>query len=407
MKGPTGKTQTWVGNPPHDSPELPTPWLSNQANHWMNGRTSNSGDSIGGRLRTDDADVLEQYGRYLAAWVVGFERAHDVPLYVISLQNESTFESPFDSATFTETADGGRDYTQYAAALKAVKDAWQRYNLSTKIMGPHVAGIGPTPQNPFTLSPQLGMIEAVRKHADKDLLGFLDFYNSNYYMPAGEAGALATAGYLKGSAAVPGEWGKNWGFTYSFDGVARDGKPIWFSETGDPPAPWRNDQGGGVVELPAKIMNALIHGNAVAYVYWMMSDGDDELSGSNLIGTKHLDDPASSKKYAAMCQFSRFIPPSSRRIEASFGNGESTVGGKSVYDTTAGLTVVAFDTDDGIVIVLLNLTTIDQTVTLPPGRVTEAWLTDVDRSLAAVDVAGDAVVLPRASVVTVKLHSPR
>ena len=402
MKGPTGLSSTYVGNPPSDNPSHPTPWLSGTDTHWNNGRSFNNGNSIGGRLRTEDVDNLEQYGRYLASWVKGFEREQGLTLFAVSLQNESTFENPFDSMTLGVGPSGQRDLGQYALALEAAKDAWREFGVPTKVMGPHVAGLGPTPENPFKHAQQIDMIQGVRDHPDPELLGFLSFYNANYYVPASEAGAKVTAAYLNGTEAVPADWGKDWGVVYRAGGVAGDGKPIWFSETGDPAWPWRADEGGGAVELPIKVFNALVHGDAVAYVYWQMLDGGEDVSESTLIGTKHLDDPIASKKYAAMCQFSKFIPPCSRRISATFAGGNVSVGGKSEYDTANGLSVAAFETPGGgRTIVLLNMAAEAIDVDLPDdGDAYTAYLTNADNNLARFDDRSGVIGIPAASVVT-------
>jgi hypothetical protein len=141
MKGPTGKTSQWVGNPSTDSPSFPTPWLSNTYNHWYNGPggshfLSQTGDSIGGRVRTEDANNLAEYGRYFAAWVKGFENQYGLKFSNISLQNESGFENPFDSCTMTvgpQKSDGTypTDYNQYARCLAAVRDAFAQQGVTT------------------------------------------------------------------------------------------------------------------------------------------------------------------------------------------------------------------------------------------------------------------------------------
>jgi O-glycosyl hydrolase len=74
----------------------------------------------------------------------------------------------------------------------------------------------------------------------------------------------------------------------------------------------------------------------------------------------------SSKKYAAFKQFSRYVRPGAVRIDANFGNGKSSVGGASEYDTLNSVNVSAYyhDTDRVLTIVLLNLEASVQTVSL-------------------------------------------
>ncbi|MGB8221833.1 MAG: hypothetical protein WCF10_04560, partial [Polyangiales bacterium] len=173
MKGPTGTLQYHIADP---SVKKPTPWLSE-------GKT---GDSIGGRL-LQTTENRQQLGRYLAAWVKGFEQHYGVPVYAMSIQNEVSFENPFDSATYEKGPDGkGEQWWQYAAALEAVKMEFGLQKIKTRVMGPHMAQVGETPSNPWGLWQQMSYIEAIRAHPDPALLGFLYAYNSNGYMGTSE-----------------------------------------------------------------------------------------------------------------------------------------------------------------------------------------------------------------------------
>jgi O-glycosyl hydrolase len=425
MKGPTGATQDWVGNPSWytDDDDMATPWLSGQNNFWRGGpgNPSNTGNSIGGRLRNEDPQVRQQYGRYMAAWVAGFEQAHDIDFHAISLQNESTFENPFDSMVVHVDQNGNTDFGQYAINLKAVKDAWQAYGLETKVMGPHVAQIGPNPQNPWSLNQQLGLINGVKNHSDPTLIDFLDYYNSNYYMPPGEDGAMATAGYYHGTDAVPTDWASSWGLSnWSQPGVGQDGKPIWFSETGGAEPQWVNGPGGtpgdGSITLVAKMFNALVHADASAYVYWQASDGSFSVSEHTLLSRNDLDNPLGSKKYAAFKHFSRFVRPGAQRVAAGFDGSASiaSIGGNSEWDTLNSINLAAFthEEDETLTLVALNTLGTDQTFTLDLGTDAftdfDVYLTDETRSFeqitSLVTIGGILTIeLPRYSVMT--LHA--
>ncbi|TVR50455.1 MAG: hypothetical protein EA425_10030, partial [Puniceicoccaceae bacterium] len=88
MKGPTGESSDFVGIA---GTNTPTPFLSDMVVPWMQANPRPTGDSVGGRLKTEDPWTLEQYGRYIASWVAGWNQRYEVPLYAVSLQNESTF----------------------------------------------------------------------------------------------------------------------------------------------------------------------------------------------------------------------------------------------------------------------------------------------------------------------------
>lgn len=399
MKGPTGASQSHVTNP---SVSKATPWLGG----------TNQGDSIGGRLKTEDASILQMYGRYIAAWTKGFEQTYGVPFYVISLQNESTFENPFDSMTFIVNQNKQTDYAQYAMGLKSVKDAWQAYGLTTKIMGPHVANVGPTPDSPWALLSQMQMIDGVKNHADPGLIDFLDFYNSNYYMGTSEPAVEATAGYYWGKSLVPA----NWAFWAYAPGVRQDGKPIWYSETGDAQSPWLNGNNGttpgdGAIVVAQKMHNALVWSDASAYVYWQMSDTAWNESEHTLLGRSHVANPHDSKKYCSFKHFSRYVRPGARRIQAAFANGRTSIYGNSEYDTYNGLNVSAFlhEQDRTFTCVLINMRSDSEPVTihLPDVPVealaqyrtssTESFLRASDLPVSAGEVS---LTVPSYSVVT-------
>jgi hypothetical protein len=213
---------------------------------------------------------------------------------------------------------------------------------------------------------QMNYIEALKGDADPTLVDFLDFYNSNYYMPF-EAGVQATAGYYHGRDEVAAPWA----FWTKAPGVDHDNKPIWYSETGGAANSWINGPGGtvgdGAITVALQMFNALVHSDASAYIYWQFSDGSQSDSTiHSLIGTQDLSDPNGSEKYAAFKHFSRFVRPGATRIEATFDNGFASVGGSSQYDTLHSVNVSAFlhEEDETLTYVLLNLTGSAEEITL-------------------------------------------
>jgi O-glycosyl hydrolase len=344
MKGPTGTLQYHITDP---SVKKPTPWLSE-------GKT---GDSIGGRL-LQTTENRQQLGRYLAAWVKGFEQHYGVPVYAMSIQNEVSFENPFDSATYEKGPDGkGEQWWQYAAALEAVKMEFGLQKITTQVMGPHMAQVGEKPSSPWGLWQQMSYIEAVKAHPDPALLGFLYAYNSNGYMGTSEDAVKMWAAYYHGKRAVPADWAA-W---TKAPGVERDGKPIWVSEAGGDEGDWLSADGpaagDSAITIAQKMHNALVHANASAYLYWQMSDTHEEETEETLLGKKHVANPTESKKYSAFKHFSRYIRPGAVRIGATFDNGKSSVRGKSEYDTYNSLNVSAYlhDVDRTITLVLVNM----------------------------------------------------
>jgi O-glycosyl hydrolase len=384
MKGPTGMSQNWLGI----TDAWPTPWLSGEHLEWQE---EGHGDSIGGRLQTEDPDTLLAYGRYLAAWVTGFENTWDVPLHAISIQNESLFENPFDSMTVSVGPDGNEDYGQYALLLDSVRSAWREYDIDTRIKGPHPAMIGPSPENPWSLVRTARLIEAVDSYDRGALLDFLDYFNSNYYMPANEGGAMTTAAFYLGRSAVEADWAR-WAFA---PGVRQYGKPVWISEAGGEQTSWstmsgdRNAMESGAVTVAVKIFNALVHADAVSYIYWLITDGEALPGDNTLLGTQQLDDPLASAKFTAFRHFTRFIRPGAQRIDAVFQNGYATTHGASQYDALNALSVAAFrhEADGSFTLVGLNMTAEKRRigVSMPPefaNSDTTAWISSETQRFA-------------------------
>ncbi len=355
MKGPTGWDQAHVLDP---GVRKPTPWLSD----------NQIGDSIGGRLLQTESN-REQFARFLAAWVEGFEQHHGVPLHAISIQNEVSYENPFDSATYLVGLNRATDqYWQYANALKTVKDEFERQNITTNIKGPHMAHIGPRPSFPWALTQQMGFIAAVKGHTDDTLIDFIDYYNSNDYQGTDEDAVKMLAAYYRGMDQIAGAW-PTWTVA---PGIEQDRKPVWISESAGSSGQWLDGGGGtpgtGAITVALKMFNAIVHGQASAYLYWQMTEtnGDADETTQTLLASSAAATPLDSKKYASFKHFSRYVRPGAQRIETSFENGLASIGGASEYDTINSLNVAGFvhEQDQTLTYVLLNLTGADESVTI-------------------------------------------
>lgn len=351
MKGPTGTLQSHVLDP---EVKKRTPWLTGGP----------IGDSIGGRL-IQTPENLAQLGRYVAAWLKGFEAHYGVPIYAASIQNELSFENPFDSATYFLGPEGQEEqWWQYAEALEAVKRELTAQRVQTKIMGPHMSQVGETPSDPWGLWQQMSYIEAVKAHPDSQLIDFLFAYNSNGYMGTSDDAVKMWAAYYQGKKAVPARWAR-WA---KAPGVESDGKPIWISEAGGASGAWLDGDdgspGNGAITVAQQMHNALVHGHASAYVYWQLSDDHGAETEHTLLGNDHVKSPTESKKYSAFKHFSRYVRPGAVRIGATFANGKSTTGGNDEYDTYHGLSVSAYlhEADRVLTLVLLNMSPSDEQV---------------------------------------------
>jgi len=392
MKEATGATASFAGRPAR-----PTPFVTWQGS-----------DTVGGRLK-QTPENLQQFARYIAAWTKGFERHYGITFDNISIQNELSFENPFDSCTYLHRLgpDGKREggqYWQYAAALKAVKDEFKRLGITTRIRGPHMGNIGQSPENPWALNDQCNFVKAVKDHPDPELFDFLSIYTSNYIEP--QWGAVMLRAFREGKQSMPQYKWASWlycpGFGYD--------KPYWIAEMAAGGPQWLagpdGTPGNGAMRVAQNIHNALVWGNVSAYVNWQALNGDRPTPGpSDLLGNTF---DVSRKPSAAFRHFSRYVRPGAVRVAAT----PSTIGGADEMDTGNGLDVSAFvhDADRTVTVVLLNMRGEDVPLTIRvPARphVTSyrVYRTDADESFAAqpaLSVAQGHVTLevPAYSIIT-------
>lgn len=339
MKGPTGSEIAHITA----GEAQPVPYL----------HRGMTGDSVGGRLLQDE-DNLEQFGRYLAAWVTAWEQEYGVPMYAISLQNEVAYENPFDSCTYLRGPNGEEEqYWQYTSALKAVKDVWEQYpEVTTKVMGPHFANIKDTPEDPWGLNTQMRLIQAVREHSDPGLLDFMSIYTNNYGTRFEDVEAKMWRAYWEGKETQPE---LDWDPTALINGIGQDGKQLWNSETGGNRSGWDEDR--GALQHAREIHDFLVWGQGSAWIHWQMSDLRSEESSHTLLGLSNIADPHQSWKYCAYKHFSRYIRPGAKRINAHFQDGHSTFGPEDPMLTHEGLNVSAFvhEEDATVTIVFVNM----------------------------------------------------
>ncbi len=363
MKSPTGAEVAFLGQ---GTPQA-TPFVS-----W------NSTDTVGGRL-TQTPENLLQFRRYVAAWVKGFEQRFGVNFYALSLQNEVSFENPFDSCTYSDRqgpdtdADGdpdpeGGQWWQYASALAAIREEFQQKGITTKIKGPHMANLGEKPSNPWALHFQMSFIDAVKNHNDPTLINFMDFYNSNGYLGNDADAVKMWHAYLWGKDSLSAEPWAFWLFAPGTKNVSD--KPTWVSEDGGAAAAWltgsNGTPGNGAITVAQRIHNAVVHGDVSAYVYWqILNDASDSPDAHSLTGRTLS---TTEKKYCAFKHFSRFIRPGATRVKADFSNGQSSVGGANRFDTLNSLNVSAFlhERNKTVTIVLVNMKNQEYEVDLRP-----------------------------------------
>lgn len=246
-------------------------------------------DSQNGGALIQTPDNLQQYARYLAAYVQGFQQYFHVPLYAISIQNELRFSEPYPSTVYNPA--------QYAATVKAVGAEFAADGITTKIFGPEDVGV----DSGFLTNNQMSFINAVE--SDPVAKQYLNI--------------LAVHGYA-GNGASPSSDAANWADYYNR--VKNLGMQSWMTEeSGENPAWIHYDSTGkpdGALSLALRIHQALAYGNVNAWVYWQTDDGKTPVSNFTLISGGST----TSLKYYAAKHYFRYIRPGDVRVDAGTDN---------------------------------------------------------------------------------------
>lgn len=290
--------------------------------HWMkDGAVIHFRNNSGGGHLKMDADNLEQFGRYVAAYVAGFGRHCGVPFYAISIQNELMFDESYNSCQYTPR--------EYHDAIRAVGRAFQEFGITTKIIGPESIA----PGGDFFTGKQLEWIDAVE--SDPETAPFLSFF----------------CGHGPGDGA---DDQRNY-----WDRIKGYGKESWVTEWSGEKPRWihsdNHDKQDGAMSMAMNLEEILADGNASAAVYWQCSDGKVRLESGNLMGIT-AESAAESAKYSVARQFFRFIRPGAVRV--------------AIVPEIADLEASAFvqRRDRTLTVELVNSSTQDRQVqlTLPP-----------------------------------------
>ena len=281
MKGPQLDSTGQPKNDPKTGQPLP---VLKQVGQYLN--------SVGGVLK-DDAANLEQFGRYVAAYVKGYEQKFGVPMYAVSIGNEPAFDQVgtnsegFNSCVY--------DPARFVKALKAVADAFDDYGITTRIMGPEALATGQ-----YTYTHYINAIKA-----DPAAAAAIDIYN------------------LHGAA------------TSSWWNLIKDtGRRGWMTETSGEAATW-----DGALTMARNAQNALVQGNVSAWLYWQMSDGGTAPSAFTLTAGSDTNIP----KFAAARHFFRTIRPGAVRVGASPTDAAGVYASAFVHDQNKTLTSVVMN----------------------------------------------------------------
>ena len=276
----------------------------------------------GGQLRPDR---VEHYAKYLAEWVLYMQTVQKTPIHAFSIQNELLFKEPYDSCVYTPDL--------YRQVALATCDAFTAAKVNTSLFGP--------------------------EHMTWDNNGNLKFVTPILQDPRGKQRffAVASHGYVDGvkSAGSAEESAILW------KGIQPLGVQWWMSETsGEQPGLLGTGQDSkgnlkpGALTLASRIHNALVYGNASAWVYWCYSAHskkvDDSAAAEALMNG---DQP--SKKYYISKQFYRFIRPGAVRVDATPDGENNLQVSAFLHERNRSLTIVLLNHDTKEIKVALDI----------------------------------------------------
>jgi O-glycosyl hydrolase len=327
---------------------------------------SYSGTNSAGGSIIDTPANLQQFGWFVASYVAGFQQAFGVPFYAISIQNELAFSEPYNSCVYTPQL--------YVDALKAVKNAFVEFGITTKIEGPEDVGVGST-TNTSILARQMSYINAV--NADPAAQAALDIYSVHGYADDNNTPGRS-----------PTMWANYW------NDISADGKESWQTEM----SAQDHTPAGGLL-VAENMQDALVQGNVSAFLYWQTSTGQstDPTDGATLTSGTNETDP----KFGAFQAFSRYIRPGSYRVAASPSDPNGVYVSAFVQDAQHTLTTVLINAGTTAQTVNLNVSGVSLS-SFNVDRITDATQTFVDQGPVAVNNGIATITLPVGSIVTLQ-----
>lgn len=318
-----------------------------------------AGDSVGGSIR-GDAETLEQFGEYVAAYVRGLETVEGVKLDYLSIQNEPSLFAGFISSHLSNPG-------LYVAALQEVDRAFDHYGITTQIVAAESIGIGSRfdrardvngtvvvdrdvkdPQrDDAALNVQAEILEAIWAAEVESGERLIDGYATHGVdgrnrgpLRGGDLQVNPTGawdrylgGYTGGNKNDPDDFNRNTFAGLNNDPLGRAGALNWQTETSGDPHRWTGDTDVGEAPYPPNfgsalsqavgLHHALADGNVNAYLYWQLSFSANDLQQEREVLLKVGADQdyaaaargTDAKKFAAARHYSRFVRPGMVRYE--------------------------------------------------------------------------------------------
>ena len=372
-----------------------------------------------------DADNLEQFARYCAAYVAGMDQKYGINITALSIQNEPIFNATtFDSCTYYQdqsTDPTDVQYRRYAQAVQAVGGELYKDGLATTIVGPENVGpdapVTGTPLPPTMTVRQEALIGAVMQDATVDQFG----RTAKDYL-----GAIAIHGW-PGDHYTPAS-GRQWWAPYEqFIQAQPVQRPDWQTESDYGGRTWvgtnvANDPNGlynpltGALGMAMQMHDTLVTGNASVFLNWQAADGHLYTTNTTLMDSTAatVADPERSDapqwNYDAFKHWSAFVAAGSVRVGTSYVDDTGTpvpedpsTVNTDAYVDPAGHTLTVELTNENPAPETVNISLANLSV----AEFDQDWLTDSTNTwadLGPVTVANGVATLtvPGYSVVTLR-----
>jgi hypothetical protein len=348
------------------------PWLTS----WCSDPPT--GESIGGALK-QTTDNRDQFARWLAAYSDANQQAYGFPFDSISLQNESSFNSPFKSCSYRHCIDTGSGacWHYWADTMKAVKDYWGQVGLTIPVVGPGVGSIGRQAcygDGGNRLWEVMEFWDKAEHHSDPGLLAWIGGAQNNHYSGVGVEGVQLWDMLINGHQVAPDFNWKGTGPCDSnnpcpcsvplelIDGVGTS-KPVYGTEDGSTTHRWV-DAGGApasnsAITATLRLHNLATFGRLSAHMEWEFTniDSDDQWTG-DVLDHARVSNPLSDDKYVAYKHWCRYIRSGATRIKSTFdATGQPGYGGANKWDTFHSVNISAWANaqDRDLTLVIINM----------------------------------------------------
>ena len=308
----------------------------------------------GGNFLTAEEDELVEF---ITIWIKGMETYYGVHIDSVSIQNEPSYSTTYDSCVYTTT--------QYLNAIKALGAKFAAEGITTEIHAPDTMTFYSF--NQYT-SPIC---------ADATAKGYVDTLSSHMYGFGG--------GFDSDPDSIISDW-------QTIAGIASScGKDLWMTEYGNLD---NNIYKGplGAFYIVQHIHNALVYGNVTCFLEYQIykaANGADEIV---------MNDGTMSKKGYLLKHYFRYVRPGAIRV-SSVSNDADIMATAFKHEVNNNFTIVVINRDTSNKIIDFNMSNLNPISSLNVYR-TSATENSVDLGSISVSANSFTYTLPSESITT-------